>query len=320
MPIDSNDPRWGGYVPWFLRHKDFDGRGKFDVFFSRLSQRLERVVLFNEVGIPNLMHFGAWLESESLQRFRFNVSLALAGQIAFYFNPKVIQQEAETRGDSDTELANHIRRQIGGATEKELVRHVELATAKHYNELVVERLSVLECFLHIIPKDTAWFHDLIRDIKRFFAEAEIMLDINTIGQYPVILPMEEPLLQKEVLDELLPRLSSRLPQRASELINAYHSLLKGNSADSVFAEAFKTLEAIARDLTADGNFMFTKSYLDKYYEDLHPTIHNTLIQLAAHRGDKAGHGKDSPFPHEIRYLLFAICNAALLLLDYPRSG
>jgi hypothetical protein len=115
-------------------------------------------------------------------------------------------------------------------------------------------------------------------------------------------------------------LSSRLPQRASELINAYHSLLKGNSADSVFAEAFKNLLAIARDLTADGNFMFTKNYLDKYYEDLHPTIHNTLIQLAAHRRDKAGHGKDSPFPHEIRYLLFAICNAALLLLDYPRSG
>lgn len=319
MPINLNDPRWGGYVPWFLRQKDFEDKGKFNVFFSRLSQRLERVVLFNEVGISNLVHFGAWLESESLQRFRFNVSLALAGQIASYFNPKVIQQEAETRGVSDTELATHIRRQIGG-TEKEVLRHVELVVAKHYNQLVVERLSVLECFLRIIPKDTAWFHDLIRDIKRFFAEAEIMLDINTTSQYPVILPMEEPLLQKEVLDELLPRLSSRLPQRASELINAYHSLLKGNSADSVFAEAFKTLEAIARDLTADGNFMFTKSYLDKYYEDLHPTIHNTLIQLAAHRGDKAGHGKDSPFPHEIRYLLFAICNAALLLLDYPRSG
>ncbi len=320
MPINLNDPRWGGYVPWFLRQKDFEDKGNFNVFFSRLSQRLERVVLFNEVGISNLVHFGAWLESESLQRFRFNVSLALAGQIASYFTPKVIQQQAETRGDSDTELANHIRRQIGGATEKELLRHVELAVAKHYNQVVVERLSVLECFLRIIPKDTAWFHELIRDIKRFFAEAEIMLDINTTGQYPVILPMEEPLLQKEVLDELLPRLSSRLPERASELINAYHSLLKGNSADSVFAEAFKTLEAIARDLTADGNFMFTKSYLDKYYEELHPTIHNTLIQLATHRGDKAGHGKDSPFPHEIRYLLFAICNAALLLLDYPRSG
>jgi hypothetical protein len=85
----------------------------------------------------------------------------------------------------------------------------------------------------------------------------------------------------------------------------------------VFVEAFKTLEEIARGITGHKRFEFNNSNLTKYFPMLHGTIHETLIKLRGHRGDKAGHGKNAPPPYEIRYLLFTICNAALLLLEYP---
>jgi hypothetical protein len=123
-----------------------------------------------------------------------------------------------------------------------------------------------------------------------------------------------------VVDKLVPRLFDKFPERARELVGAYHALITGKDGDSIFAEAFKTLEQLARDITLDGGFRFDKSHLDKHFPLLHSTIHQTLIRLAGHRGDKAGHGKDAPPPHEIRYLLFAVCNSALLLLEYPSNS
>ncbi|MGH8291206.1 MAG: hypothetical protein ACREV7_19760 [Steroidobacteraceae bacterium] len=35
-----------------------------------------------------------------------------------------------------------------------------------------------------------------------------------------------------------------------------------------------------------------------------------------HRVDEAAHGRGAPDSYEIRYLLFQVCNIALLLLDY----
>jgi hypothetical protein len=80
------DDRWGSYLPWFLRAGGHSVSGNLDVFFSRLSQRLGRLIQFNEAGIPNPVHFGACLESESLQRFQYDKEKALAGQIEVYFS------------------------------------------------------------------------------------------------------------------------------------------------------------------------------------------------------------------------------------------
>jgi hypothetical protein len=192
---------------------------------------------------------------------------------------------------------------------------------KHYASLVIERIGVLEALLRILPTQTPWHAALIQDILRFFAESQVMLTINTGDGFPSrIVPLDEPLLQKEVVDKLLPRLHEKFPERARELVSAYQGLIGGKDGDSIFAEAFKTLEQLAREITLDSGFVFNKRHLDKHFPLLHSTIHETLIRLAGHRGDKAGHGKDAPQPHEMRYLLFAVCNAALLLLDYPSGS
>ena len=49
---------------------------------------------------------------------------------------------------------------------------------------------------------------------------------------------------------------------------------------------------------------------------MHGTIHATMENLNAHRGDKGGHARTAPEAFEMRYLLLNICNVALLLLDY----
>ncbi|MCL4476240.1 MAG: hypothetical protein M1508_08440 [Nitrospirae bacterium] len=186
-----------------------------------------------------------------------------------------------------------------------------------YLSIFNERFGVLEVLLRQLPK-TGWVDSLIVDIRRFFAEAKIMLDIKEVP--PLIVPIEEALLQRNVVDNLLPRLAERFPERAQELVRAYHGMLTGKDLDSIFIEAFKTLEEIARAITNDKKFEFDRMNLKKYFPLLHATTHETLIKLAGHRGDKGGHGKSSPPPHEIRYLLFTVCNIALLLLDYPKNS
>lgn len=353
MIIDLEDQRWGGYIPWFLHHGGFPGEGDFPTFFSRLSQRLERLFRFNECNV-NLTHFGPWLETESLQRFRDEPSSTLNETIFKFFHPASVAKEAEINTFHDKEekeasdaesflkKIKNIEGHVGGgivlprvtvkghskreqrkwerrARElREVARNTrEQRTIAHYRELVLERLAVLEVLLRILPSESSWKASLMQDIRRFFAESQIMLDVRNENELPKILPLDEPLLQREVLDALLPRLSLRFPERARELVGAYHNFFQGADGDSVFSEAFKTLEEIARGLTGDRGFEFDKSHLTEHFPRLHPTVHQTLIRLAGHRGDKAGHGKDAPPPHEIRYLLFAICNSAYLLLDYP---
>jgi len=166
----------------------------------------------------------------------------------------------------------------------------------------------------MLPKGTNAFNDFVQDLRSFLAEAEIMLDID--ADRCLINPIEEQLLQREIIDTLMPRLTSRFPERARELISAYHDMLGGKDFDDIFISAFKTLEEIARGITNDSKFEFNAKCLQKYFPKVHKTIHTTIVKLDAHRGDKGGHGKAPPEPHETRYLLFSICNIALLLLDY----
>ena len=291
--ITTTDERWGGYIPWFLRHQDFSGTGDFETFFGRLSQRLE--VLFKyESGIPNLSYFAELLESESLQRFKKSEAEKYLNksynQIPWYFDPKTMNTETYKR---------NLRQKA-----------------------IIERIGVLEVLLRILPSKSShpspklMAEKLIQDIRKLFAEAKMMLDIR--DDPPLIIPMEEPLLQKEVLDKLLPRLASQFPDRAKELIKAYHDSINGSDFNTVFSEAFKTLEEIAKSLTDDKKFMFNIKNLSRYFPGLHQTIHKNIEFLAGIRNDLA-HTRSSPKLHEIRYLLFSICNIALLLLDYPKA-
>lgn len=190
-------------------------------------------------------------------------------------------------------------------------------TANHVSAYIFnDRLGVLEAILRIVPDSTS-FPKLICDIRRSFAEAGLMLDIR--GTPPLITPLEESLLQKEVVDNLLPRLYDKFPERAEELISCYHRVRTGEGLDSIFSEAFKTLEEIARSITGERKFEFKRDHLTKQFPLLHPTIYGTMERLRDHRGAEAAHGKTAPDLHEIRYLLFSICNVALLLLDYPKE-
>jgi len=88
------DDRWGDYVPWFFRQTELLATGNLELFFQRLSQRLKRFFEYNEAGLTNIDHFGAYLESESLQRFRFNPKIVRFDQIAQFFDPGLIRGEA----------------------------------------------------------------------------------------------------------------------------------------------------------------------------------------------------------------------------------
>lgn len=317
--INTTDERWGGYVPWFLRHQDFSGQGNFTRFFEQLSQRLERLFKYNEAGIPNIAYFLSCLETESFQIFRkqinhVNTSLPYE-QIADFFSTTSIENETVKRNYD--KLKKPKGSTFGIALEIAKDRKLD-SWQFHYYNVLRERISVLEALFSILPKEKSETVSLLkRDIKRFFAEAGIMLDIKE--DPPLIVPMEAPLLQKGALDNLLPRLASQFPDRAKELVKAYHDTIAGKNLDSVFSEAFKTLEEIARSITGDSSFMFDKPHLSRHFPALHPTIHDTMIKLAGHRGDKGGHARSAPYSHEIRYLLFSICNIALLLLDYPKA-
>ncbi len=335
---DMTDVRWGGYIPWFLRHKDFVGTGNFLTFFDRLSQCLDRLFTYNEAGIPNLSHFGDLLETKSFRYFRHDRTKPLSNQIKAYFAPETLNKACSDRLNQDQDVKNAInkldslKRSIMGisisANDKDLQaiqrivknaeRQIEMVKKSkkdfYYLPLFRKRFSVLEILLRILPNSPR-VDDLISEIRRFFAESEIMLDIK--GSPPLVIPIEEQMLQQEIIDNLLQRLSERFPERANELISCYHKVKIEKNLDSIFSEAFKSLEEIARSVSRDNKFVFDKPNLKKYFPLFHPTIHETMIKLAGHRGDEASHGKAPPDFHEIRYLLFSICNIALLLLDYP---
>ena len=334
------DDRWGGYVPWFLRYAQAPSDGDFDTYFKRVGQRLERLMNF-EVALVNVDHFGARLETESLQRFEHRAGFALGPQLRTYFDPRGIREHASFRASRDPEqqrvrtllVQESLRRDFtpsfpgqvppGFASEEflraeqEAERTQPARMAQHMRVLAAERLGVLEALLkelHITA--TASLAELIRDLRRSGAEARIPLDIR--GDTPRIIPLDERLLQETVIDPLLGRLQACWPERASELLTAYHDVLLGRPLDEVFSSAYKSLEAIARSVTGDGQFEFTQKDLKRHFPQLHPTIYNTCLHLQAHRGDAAAHGRKPPSMSEIRYLLFQICNIALLLFDQER--
>ncbi len=331
----TTDDRWGEQLPWFLRYPTTPATGDFATCFARIGQRLDRLMLYNEASVINMDHFGACLETDTLQRFHHRAGIALGGQLREYFNPAAIRQETESRVFLDEEELDLSRREQSSrgpvfdsgfrpAESEELTQARQAVNntrpsrvERHRHELIRERLTLLETLLlniwRLTRSATTALATLIQDLRRAFAEAKVPLDIR--GDPPVLVPLDETLLQHEVIDPLLSRLRARWPKRADELIAAYHDVLAGRNLDEVFSAAFKTLEEIARALTGDARFDFSAEQLKRYYPQLHPTIVQTLVKLRAHRGDAAAHGREGPSPREIRYLLFQICNSALLLLD-----
>jgi hypothetical protein len=330
------DDRWDGYVPWFLRHPDFAILGQFDVFFDRVAHRVEQFFLYGEGGSVNLGHVGAFIESESHQCFRFDTNQALAKQIQSYFSPAQMAKDEDISIEKDLQV---IQKQMALSASKRTqnedlsrllkgkndpaVKHAQeelevIRSAQrqnHRSALVLARLTVLESVLRH-AQTAPMFRHLRTDLRRYLAEAQIMLDIRE--KPAMIVPMEETIFQKEVIDRLLPRLASRFPQQEKDLVKAYHDLVQGVDTDAIFILAVKALEEIARKVSGKSKLTLDDLKIIKAaFPDLHPTIHTTILKLAHHRGDKAGHGRQGPPLHEMRYLLFSICNVALLFLDYP---
>ena len=253
-----------------------------------LSNRLSSLIEHHEAGIRDHRHFLERLSAESLGRFvADNGSYTPNYQVRLFFSPNEIHKEMQRHRDKDPLRP------------------------------ILDRLEVLQSFLVILPlhqKHNA-LPSLIRDIKRFAAESNVWLNIQ--GSPPTLVPLEEPLLQKEVLDRLLPRLEEKFPARAADLIKAYHDLLKGVDTNTVFGNAFKALEELAREISGDPKLELNNaSVFGKHFSKLHGTIQVAITKLTAHRGDEGAHGRRGPDDYEIRYLLFSICNVALLLLEY----
>ena len=337
-PPNLQDDRWGGYIPWFLRHPDFAILGQFDIFFDRVAHRLKQVVNRGEAGIFSVADLGDIIESDSHQCFRFSSLGTLTAQIETFFAPTQIETETENLTQHDPlviEAVNNYNTFIRRAALNVAIPDLEklMASPKcqaaltQLNEirslrrefyrikLVSGRLTVLEIVLRLV-KATPAFSQLRDILRKYLAEAQIMLDIaETDGR---IVPMEEALLQKEVIDRLLPRLANRFPQQEKDLVRAYHDLVQGVDTDKIFVLAVKALEEIARRVSGMPKLTLDdQKDLKVAFPDLHPTIYTTIIKLTAHRGDKGAHGRQGPPPHEMRYLLFSICNVALLFLDYP---
>lgn len=339
------DDRWGGYVPWFLRHPEFATLGQFHIFFSRVAHRLKQLINKGEAGNYGYADLGDAIESESHQCFRFTSDGTLAVQIESYFAPTRIASETDGLAQSDplveaaaqcySELFSKMvvrdRTNISSPMLKEAQTRASPAAKAaagirdqirsvqwkvHYSGLVLKRLTVLESVLRLV-KITPAFPPLRDSLRRYLAEAQIMLDITEADGK--IVPMEEPLFQKEVINRLLPRLAKQFPQQEQDLVKAYHDLVRGGDADTIFLLAVKALEEIARGVSRRPKLTLeTEKELKAAFPGLHPTIYITITKLAAHRGDKAGHGRQGPPHHEMRYLLLTVCNVACSFSTIPQ--
>lgn len=294
-----------------------------------LGVRLHDLFEFNEAGIQNLSHFGARIGSESLRRFPYDNTRVLPSQIEVFFSPATLDTEATKIRSQDPEelkLSNLVEEQGGVfAFTKDVVMKASAAVAAtrtarqeaHWRTLIPGRLEVMQAILFLLSQHQNHnaLKSLVRDVRRFAADSGALLDIK--GNPPAVVPIEEPLLQKEVIDKLLPRLEAKYPERAADFTKAYHDLLKGVDTNTVFGNAFKALEELAREISGEKKLeLGERLALEKCFPKLHGTIRETIIKLAGHRGDEGGHGRKGPDEYEIRYLLFSICNVALLLLEY----
>lgn len=340
-----SDERWGGYLPWFLRVTEYKGAGHFELFFNRLSQRIHTYFHFNESGLKTPAdHLGATLESETLQRFRFTPDVPLASQLRSCFMWQSIESETKRRllCDPETVSAQKAESELNSANliatlgafspqtrpfdpKRKKIAQQQAVLAKlrdeetkevrrsgHVKTIILEKMGVLETILRIMPMNAAT-EKLIADIRRSFAEANILLDVKGIP--PLIVPTEERFLQEKAIDALLPRLHSKCPNQAADLINAYHDLIQCKDTNTVFGNAFKALEEIAASLKGERFLLSDLKELRKHFPKFHETIYATIQKLAFHRGDKGAHFREGPTVVEMRYLLFAICNVALLMLE-----
>lgn len=333
----GHDSRWGGRIPWYLRSSSPAAVGDFDKWLRLLGQRLERLFLFNEAGVLNPAHFGACLESETLGQFAFSFSTPLAAQAAAYFDPAGLRQQAEQDADADSvevearNLERALRLHKHGGTPSTPPMKIEdsvMASARargsrsqrvrqHWSTRLSQRISALENIfgtLLLYGQQPAGVAVLVEDVRRICAASGVALDI--CGSPPLIVPVDDRLLQESVTDPLLARLQQKWPERARELVMAYHDVIAGRSLDEVFSNAFKSVEEIARAITGNSAFDFSEADLKRSFSGMHPTIKATISKLRAHRGDAAAHGRKAPDRNEIRYLLFQLCNTALLLLDW----
>jgi hypothetical protein len=214
----SRDERWGDYVPWFLRHSAVLHCDDFLKFFSRASQRLERMFTFNEAGHLNLDHLGSRIETDSLQRYQHRLGIALGGQLKYYFDSGTIYNIAAARAQADpddrrlTELvekhqnASRFTSAMYGPESDELVQARQIAdrtrsarVSHHLSRIIPERLGVLEVVLVVLAGMEGAglaLQALTRDLRRALAEAHIPLDIR--GTPPQVVALDERLLQEAV--------------------------------------------------------------------------------------------------------------------------
>lgn len=318
----AHDGRWGDHVPWSLRYSFAIERGDVRKFLNLLGIRFHTLFEHNELGHINYSHFFARLKSESFGRFHGKSGETYGNMAYYYFSPVTIDEEVKARASKDPEAKacarllhdRDAKAYAEAAAIEQITRQARHAT--HWQNLVADRLEVLQSSFVLLKQENR--HDalksLVRDVRRIAAETGVLLDIK--GNPPTVVPLEEPLLQKEVLDRLLPRLEAKHPARATDLISAYHSLLKGIDTNTVFGNAFKALEELAREISGIPKLELSeRPVVEKAFPRLHGTIRETIIKLAAHRGDEGAHGRKGPDEYEMRYLLLTICNVALVLLE-----
>lgn len=278
-----NDPRWGDQIPWSLSYAVNSKNGDFASFCELIGRRLSIYIDHKEGSIKSGRSFVERLEIESVGRFKANHLYTSDEQVRRFFSPETLGQE-----------------QYNG---------------KSFSAVIEVRLDVLQAFLYLASQCNGSIPTaVVRDIRRIAAESGVMLDMK--GDPPILVPLEEPLLQREVTDKLLPRLEAKFPARAAELLSAYKLLLKGDPLNHVFRQAYQALETLAQEMTGNTSLVLDdQGQVRKHFPGLHGTIVQTIAKLAAHRGDQAAHGGKAPNRYEIRYLLCSVCNIALLLLE-----
>jgi hypothetical protein len=306
-----DDPRWGGCVPWSLRHSGVELSGDMDRWLELVAQRLERFIVYNEAGVQNISYFADCLVTATLGDFQFDGRKA--------FGVQRLQRLSRRPGPSSMLSVPQPDELVEAIAKEKRTRQSRLRSHRH--KRIRERIATLEALFRLAQgqgeNKKFGVPTLVDDLLRFCALAAVPLDIR--GKPPLIVFMEEPLLQQRVVAPLLSRLQARWPERAGELVRAYHDMLAAKPFDEVFASAFKTLEEIARSVTGDPGFAFSQRDMQRWFPDLHSTIHATIEKLRAHRGDEGAHGRKAPDAIEIRYLLFSVCNIALLILDYEAA-
>jgi len=327
--VNIDDPRWEGNVPWFLRHSEFEAQEDLFRFFELTASRVTQfflydVVLFKDRSMnhEDKRHLVAQVKNQSFSLFSYhedNKTKDVMDYLPNFFTPQAMKGTALNK----LKKSNPHRRKWVSAGSGSIIegiskeQYIENNLPQFFPEVLKERLFVLEVFLRVVNKKDikdSSFSSLRTDLRGYLAISKVMLDIR---ENPILItPIDEPLLQKEVVEELLPRLQLKFPQEGHNLIEAYHQLLTESDTNKIFGNAFKALEVIARSISGNPSLLLSdKAQVTKAFPGLHPTTIKSVVNLAAHRGDEGGHGGKAPPINQMRYLLLHVCNVALLLLE-----